>query len=349
MRGVADQGRARQARALTLGALASAALFVPAIIPTYHLILLSGGLALGIACLAVNLLLGSAGLVSFGHAAYFGLGAYAGGFLYTLFDFDSMEVYLLAGMLAAGAAAALLGALCVRATRVHFTILTLALAQIVHSLFISGIVFRAAGGVGRGLFLLGGGGLYIPMLVVGGRVLTPKTFPTVMFYLTAVAFALSAWLLHRLTLSPFGRALRATRQNPTRAAFIGIPVRRYQWYAFMISGTITGLAGGLTGVLDRQVTPEQLHWLFSAKLILATVLGGAGYFWGPAVGAGMLVVLREIALRVTDYWGLTLGILLILVTALAPGGVVGVAARLLRMPGPAERPWQQPAPPGKHG
>jgi branched-chain amino acid transport system permease protein len=329
--------------------LVIAALLLPVLVPTYYLILLSSALALAIACLALNLLLGTTGLVSFGHAAYFGLGAYAGGFLYTLLDVDALEAYLLAGMVAAGGAAALFGALCVRATRVHFTILTLAMAQIVHSVFISGIVFRAAGGVGRGLFLLGGGGLYIPRLPIAGHLPTPDAFPVVMFYMVVAAFTLSAWVLHRLTRSPFGLALRAIRANPTRAVLVGIRVRRHQWAAFVISGTLTGLAGGLTGLLDRQVTPEQLHWVFSAKLVLATVLGGMGHFWGPAVGAVALMALRESAMRLTDYWSFALGALLILVTALAPGGLVGLAAGLFRRAGATEPTWDRPPPPGKHG
>jgi branched-chain amino acid transport system permease protein len=336
-------------RTLAVVVLGTATLLLPALLPTYYLILLSSALALAIACLALNLLLGTTGLVSFGQAAYFGLGAYAGGFLYTLLDVDALEAYLLAGMAAAGGAAAIFGVLCVRATRVHFTILTLAVAQIVHSVFISGIVFRAAGGVGHGLFLLGGGGLYIPRLPILGQVPSPEAFPVVMFYLVAVAFALCAWLLRRLTRSPFGLTLRAIGGNPTRAELIGIRVRRYQWSAFVISGTLTGLAGGLTGLLDRQVTPEQLHWVFSAKLVLATVLGGVGYFWGPAVGAAALVALRETALRMTDYWSFALGVLLILVTVLAPGGMVGLVVRLFHRPGVEEHPWDRLAPPGKHG
>jgi branched-chain amino acid transport system permease protein len=336
-------------RALTVVVLGATTLFLPTLLPTYYLILLSSALALAIACLALNLLLGTTGLLSFGQAAYFGLGAYAGGFLYTLLDVEALEAYLLAGMVAAGGAAAVFGALCVRATRVHFTILTLAVAQIVHSLFISGIVFRAAGGVGRGLFLLGGGGLYIPRLPVAGHLPSPDAFPVVMFYVVAAAFAACAWLLRRLTRSPFGLALRAIGENPTRAALVGVRVRRYQWAAFVISGTLTGLAGGLTGLLDRQVTPEQLHWVFSAKLVLAAVLGGTGHFWGPAVGAVALVALRETALRVTDYWSFALGTLLILVTVLAPGGIVGLAAALFRRSGAGARPWDRTPPPGKHG
>jgi branched-chain amino acid transport system permease protein len=333
-------------RPVTVAALGTMAVALPGLLPTYYLILLSAALALAIACLSLNLLLGTTGLVSFGHAAYFGLGAYAGGFLYTLLDVDSMEAYLLVGVATAAVAAALVGALCVRAQRVHFTILTLATAQVVHSLFISGIVFRAAGGVGRGLFLLGGGGLYIPRLAVGGHVPAPDAYTVVMFYVVLVAFVATAWLLARIIRSPFGLTLRAIRENPTRAALLGVRVTWYRWYAFVISGALAGLGGGLTGLLDRQVTPEQLHWIFSAKLVVAAVLGGPEYFWGPALGAVGLVALREASLRVTDYWSLTLGTLLILVTVLAPRGLAGLIARRMMS---GARPWDRPLPPGEHG
>jgi branched-chain amino acid transport system permease protein len=334
-----------------LGLLAGAALLLvlPHALPAYYLVLACSALALAIACLGLNLLLGTTGLLSLGHAAYFGLGAYAGGFLYTFLDIQSLEVFLLAGVATAGAVAALLGGLCVQATRIHFTILTLASAQIVHALFMAGIVFRAAGGVGRGLFLLGGGGLYIPLLSVAGRRPPPEAALPLLYYVTALAFAGSAGLLWRIRRSPFGMALQAARDNPTRALMLGIPVRRYRWYAFTLSGCFTGLAGGLTGQLDRQVTPEQLYWIFSAKLVLATVLGGFGYFLGPAAGAIVLVALQEAALRLTEHWSLVLGALLILITWAAPGGLLGLGARLLgHAPAPEPR-WDGRPPPGRHG
>ena len=258
---------------------------MPLLLPPYYLIELCYVLVLSIGCLGLNLLLGTTGLLSLGHAAYFGAGAYTGGFLFTFFDVASLEVYLLSGMAAAAALSAVFGGLCIRATRIHFTILTLAFAQMFHSLFITGIVFRPAGGVGKGLFLLGGGGLYIPRLAILGTEVAPHLFIPALYYVILVAFFGSACLLWQIGHSPFGTALRAIRDNDTRAEFIGIRVRQYRWYAFIISGIFTGLAGGLYGQLDRQVTPEQLHWVFSAKLVLATVLGGTRHFLGPVVGA----------------------------------------------------------------
>lgn len=293
------------------------------LLPPYYLIELCYALVFSIACLGLNLLLGTTGLLSLGHAAYFGLGAYAGGFLYTFSDVRSLELYLLAGVAAAAALATVFGALCVRGTRIHFTILTLALAQVVHSAFIAGWVFRLAGGVGRGLFILGGGGLYIPRLTILGSDVPPEHFIPALYYVILIAFAGSTYVLWRIDRSPFGKALRAIRDDETRAAFIGIRVRRYRWCAFIISAVFTGLAGGLYGQLDRQVTPEQLYWIFSAKLVLATVLGGMRQFLGPVVGAFALVLLQDIALRWTEYRGLVLGAVLIFIVLAFPGGVTG--------------------------
>jgi branched-chain amino acid transport system permease protein len=304
-------------------------LLMPLLVSPYYLIELCYALVFAIACLGLNLLFGTTGLLSLGHAAYFGVGAYTGGFLFTFFDVGSLELYLLSGVVTAGVLSALFGALCVRATRIFFTILTLALAQVVHSLFIAGIIFRLAGGVGRGLFILGGGGLYIPRFTILGTDPAPERFIPALYYVILVAFFGSVGLLWRIDRSPFGKAVRAIRDNDTRAEFIGIPVRRYRWFAFVISATFTGLAGGLYGQLDRQVTPEQLHWLFSAKLVLATVLGGTRHFLGPVVGAFAFVALQDIGLRFVGYRSLVMGVMLIVVVFLFPGGIAVSATVLL--------------------
>ncbi|MFQ5840917.1 MAG: branched-chain amino acid ABC transporter permease [Thermodesulfobacteriota bacterium] len=302
---------------------------MPLLLNPYYLIVLGYALVFSIACLGLNLLLGNTGLVSFGHAAYFGVGAYAGGFLYTFSNINSLEVYLLSGLLSSVAISVVLGFICVRATRIHFTILTLAFAQMVHSLFISGIIFRPFGGVGKGLFLLGGGGLYIPRLTMVGTEFAPDSFNTVFYYVILAVFFVCAFLMRRIVNSPFGKALRAIRDNDVRAEFIGIRVRRYRWYAFIISGIFTGLAGGLFGQLSRQVTPEQLHWLFSAELVLATVLGGTRQVLGPIVGAFAFVVIQDLSLRLTEYRGLVFGIMLIAVVLTFPGGLAGGATIFL--------------------
>ncbi len=303
--------------------------FMPLLLPPYPLLMLGYALVLSIACLGLNLLFGNTGLVSFGHAAYFGVGAYTGGFIYAFSPISSLEVYLVSGVLAAAAVAAVFGFICVRATRIHFTILTLAFAQMVHSLFISGIIFRPFGGVGKGLFLLGGGGLYIPRFTIAGTEVAPHVFDTAFYYVILVAFLVCVVVMWRLVNSPFGKALRAIRDNDTRAEFIGIRVRRFRWCAFIISGIFTGLAGSLFGQWSRQVTPEQLHWLFSAQLVLATVLGGTKHFLGPVGGAFAYVALQEIALRFTLYRSVVLGVMLIAVVFAFPEGLAGGASMLI--------------------
>lgn len=316
-------------------------LLAPLLLPPYPLIVLGYALIFAIACLGLNLLLGHTGLVSFGHAAYFGTGAYAGAFLYTLSPVTSLEVYLAAGVAASAALAAAFGFLCVRGTKIHFTILTLAFAQLLYSLFITGIIFRPFGGLGKGLFLLGGGGLYIPRLTMGGSEVGPDAFIPALYYIIVGAFLVCLFLLWRIGHSPFGKALRAIRDNDTRAESIGIRVRQYRWYAFILSGVFTGLAGGLWGQMSRQVTPDQLHWLFSAELILATVLGGTGHFMGPVAGAFVYTALQELSSRFTLSRSLVMGVLLIAVVFACPTGVAGGVSVLMNKMGR----WRSPAEP----
>jgi len=138
-------------------------------------------------------------------------------------------------------------------------------------------------------------------------------------------------LLWRISHSPFGQALKAIRDNEIRAAFIGIPVWQYRWYAFIISGFFVGLAGGLYGQLARQITPEQLHWIFSAQLVLAIVLGGTRHFLGPILGAFVFVGLDEFASRWTVGRNLAFGVLLIIVVFVFPRGIAGAVIALTKM------------------
>ena len=199
---------------MTLG---GAFVVAPLVVSPYYLIVLESALTFAIACLGLNLLLGHTGLLSFGHAAYFGIGAYAGGFLFTFADVTSFELYLVAGVLAATALAATVGALCVRATRIHFTILTLAFTQVVQSLFVGGAAFKPFGEYGKGFFLIGDGGLYLPRFRIAGFELAPEIFPTALYFVILVAFVGTSVLLWRVVHSPFGMALRAIRDSASRS------------------------------------------------------------------------------------------------------------------------------------
>lgn len=302
---------------------------MPTLLGPYALIELCYALVLGLACLGLNLVYGTTGLLSLGHGAYFGLGAYAGAFLFNVADLRSLEVYLLLGVIAATGAAALAGAWCVRATRIHFTILTLAFGELVHALFVTGAVYRPFGDYGKGIFFVGHGGLYIPRFTMLRLDPAPERFIPTFYYVILAAFFVALGVLWRVGRSPFGMALRAIRDNELRATFVGVPVRLYRWRAFVISGAIAGLAGGLFGQLDRQITPEQLDWTFSAKLVVATIIGGTRWFLGPVVGGGVFVVLQHVANRFALSHGMVFGVLLIAVVFACPGGIVEAAARVL--------------------
>ncbi|GMQ90291.1 MAG: hypothetical protein BMS9Abin10_0649 [Gammaproteobacteria bacterium] len=301
---------------------------LPLVLSPYPLVIASYALVFAIAGLGLNLLFGTTGLLSLGHAAYFGVGAYAGAFLYRFYDMSSLEAHLFSGVLAATVLATVFGFLCVRATKIHFTILTLAFTQMVHAVFISGAVFRLFGPLGWGLYLVGSGGLYIPRFTILGTEFAPDVFIPAFYYVILLAFFGSAALLWRIGRSPFGKALRAIRDNERRAAFIGVPVRQYRWYAFILSGAFMGLAGALYGQLARQITPQQLDWLFSAKLVLAIVLGGTQQFLGPVVGAFAFIGLDELSSRWPVGRSAVMGVLLIAVVLAFPRGLAGVAAAL---------------------
>ncbi|HET8576254.1 MAG TPA: branched-chain amino acid ABC transporter permease [Methylomirabilota bacterium] len=328
----------RRHRLLAAGVAAAGGLaVVPLVVSPYGVIIVSHALILAIACLGVNLLLGYAGLLSLGHAAFFGLGAYAGGFLRVFGFLGSFETYLLSGLAASAVLAALIGALCVRATRIYFAVLTLAFGQVIHSLFVAGHVFRLAGAAGQGLYFVGEGGLYLPRLTMAGHEISAERFPTVLYYIIAAAFLGATLVMWRIVHSPFGAALQAIRDNETRARFVGIPVGWSRWLAFVIAGTFAGLAGALAGELDRQVTTEQLHWLLSADFVVAIVAGGSRHFLGPVLGAFLMTILEEFALSVSLYHGLTLGALLIAVVFVFPSGVAGLLAQLSRSRGAEPR------------
>lgn len=321
-------------RALTAAAAAGAVLLtMPLALPPYQLFVLANMLVLAIACLGVNLLYGTAGSLSFGHAACFGAAAYTGAFVYRFTPFTSFEAYLASGLVSATVFATVIGFLCARSNRIFFTMLTLCLSMVVHALVVDGAVFQMMGGVGWALYLLGEGSMYIPRLTMLGAEIPAADFIAALYTVIVPAFLATALALWRIGASPFGQALRAIRDNEMRAAAIGIPVWRYRWRAFVISGFFAGLAGGLYGELARQITPDQLHWLFSAQLILAIILGGSRHFLGPVVGAFAYVLLDEL----TSPWpagrSMLLGALLIAAVFLFPRGIAGILADLARRAG----------------
>ncbi len=314
-------------RLLTFGVPLIVFLIVlPYLVEPYQTVLLSYGLIFAIAALGFNLLLGYTGLLSFGHSAYFGTGAYAVAFVVKYLHIQSMEAFILSGILASGLVAAIFGFMCVRYTRIFFGILTLALSQVLWSLAFK--FFWVTGGT-DGLrvptpSLLGGA----VSMAVGGATDKLGFLSRRYYYYVLVVFCLCVGVMWLIVHSPFGKALQAIRDNETRAEFVGVQVWHYRWVAFLISGVFTGLAGALWAPLNGLVTPDILVWTFSGKIVFFTVLGGFQTFVGPIVGAVVYNYLETFAVGYTVYWQMFLGVVLVVLVLALPGGIVGTAKRL---------------------
>jgi branched-chain amino acid transport system permease protein len=299
-------------------------LAVPLVAAPFQTITVCYGLVFAIAALGFNLLLGYTGLLSFGHSAYFGVGAYAVAELVKYLGWTSMEAYVVAGGVAGALVAALFGVVCVRYTRIFFGILTLALSQVLWSLAFK--LFWVTGGTD---------GLRVPTptLLFGSLAPTAEKMDFLAYryyYYVLVLFALSVVVMWVIVHSPFGKALQAIRDNETRAEFVGVQVRRYRWIAFVVSGAFTGLAGALWVPLNGLTTPDILYWQFSGRIVFFVVLGGFRTFWGPIVGAIAYNYLETYAVGFTVYWQLVLGLVLILLVLTLPQGLAGAVEAVSR-------------------
>ena len=299
---------------------------LPAVVDPYQTVLITYGLIMAIAALGFNLLLGYTGLLSFGHSAYFGTGAYTVAFIVRDLGAQSMELCIIGGLLGTVLVSALFGFVCVRHTRIFFGILTLALSQVLWSLAFK--FFWVTGGT-DGIRVA-----YAKLTLLGGLVdfTGPGSFQRFVFayyYYVLGLFALATVIMWVIVHSPFGKALQAIRDNETRASFVGISVRRYRWIAFVISGAFTGLAGTLWVPLNGLTTPDVLYWPFSGEIVFMSVLGGFRTFAGPIVGAVAFNYLKTTAVASTEYWQLLLGVVLVALVLVLPSGIVGTAARLV--------------------
>jgi branched-chain amino acid transport system permease protein len=264
--------------------------------------------------------------VSFGHAAYFGIGAYTAGILMKKLAVPFALAFPAAGLLA-GAFALVFGFFCVRLTKIYFAMLTLAFAQIVWAICFK---WNEVTGGEQGLpdipypdfAWLERLGDAVPLL---GGWRTAEYF----YFLTLVLVGGCLWALKRVVGSPFGRMLETIRENPERAEFIGVNVRRYELAAFVIAGGFAGLAGGLFGIFNRGVFPDFAYWTKSSEVLIMTLLGGMGTFFGPSIGALVLILLNQQIVSYTEYWPLVLGIVLVVLLFGFPGGIAGAVGALV--------------------
>lgn len=281
---------------------------------------------LALAGVGLNIALGLGGLVSLGHAAFFGIGGYAMGILashaqsyspilespFLIEGTKSMPVIWLVAIVSSGLAALAIGVLSLRTTGVYFIMITLAFGQM---LFFFSISWPAYGGED-------GLPIYVRNGFPGLNTLDPIQFYGICFAILAVVLLFCA----RLAKSPFGLALNAARQTAERVETVGISPYRLRLVAFTISGMITGLAGALFADLNRFVSPTMFSWQTSGEIMVFVILGGVARLFGPVVGAALFILLEHLLGGLSDYWHIYLGVLLLLIVLFARGGVIGTFA-----------------------
>jgi len=300
-------------------ALCSALLAVPWLGSAFYTEVAAKTLVLSIFAMSLDLLVGFSGLVSFGHAAYFGVAAYAVALLTPKFEAPSLWIALPVSVAAAGAAAFVIGFFALQTRGVYFIMVTLAFAQMAYFVFHD----TAIGG--------GSDGVYVNFRP-DTSLLGFKPFDlgdNVHLYYFIAAFAVLTYVvLSRVLRSPFGRTLMGIRSNEHRMRSLGYPTFRYKLAAFTLAGALAGLAGFLYAVLYGFVTPELMAWPQSGNVLLMVILGGMGNLLGAALGALAFVGMQEVFSDLTKHWQLMMGTVIVLVVLGLPGGLAGLPARV---------------------
>ncbi len=294
-------------RLLGVGVLVAAVAAFPAVAGAYPVKLLEEILIWGIFAMSLDLLMGYAGMVSFGHSAFFGIGAYVAAL--ALKQTPHLLSALALPALVTALAALVIGFCSIRTSGVYFIMLTLAFSQM-----FSAYAFQAAWlGAEDGVF-----GVPRPRLV-GLDLANPTAFH---LYLIALV-VLAVLVLWRVVRSPFGHVLRGIHENEGRMEAVGYAVQRYKLVAFVIAGTIAGVAGALYTQLNLTISPDAFFWTTSGEALLMVIIGGTGTLWGSVLGAAAFILLQSLVSSYTERWMLILGLTFVLFVLFAPGGIVG--------------------------
>jgi branched-chain amino acid transport system permease protein len=306
--------RALFRRSLVVGLSLAALAAVPAIAGAagepFYATLFTRVLIFAIAALSLDLILGYGGLVSFGHAAYLGIGAYAVGIL-AFYGVTSGIAQFAAAIVASAATAAAIGAVSLRTSGVYFIMITLAFSQMIYFL-------------GESLNIYGGDdGLNIAEPSDFGRLLDLGN-PTTLYYVVLAVLVLFLLFGRRLVRSRFGMLLQGAKSNERRMAAIGFRTYRYKLAAFVLSGTMCGVAGALFANLTLFVSPSIMHWTRSGEILMMVILGGMGSLFGPVLGAVLYLLLETVLSRLTEHWQAILGPILVLVVLFSRRGVFGL-------------------------
>jgi branched-chain amino acid transport system permease protein len=268
--------------------------------------------------MSVNFLLGFTGVLSFGHAAYFGLGAYGAGFALK-YLMPSTPLSLLCGTLLGGVAGALLGALIARRRGVYFAMVTIAFGQVFYY-----IAFQWSSVTGGDDGLRG---FARQPLHLGFATIDILSNANAFYYFVLFCVALAVGMMGFILRSPFGRTMVAIRENERRARFLGIPVDRHIWIAFSLSCFFMAFAGALYALVNNFADPRGLHYSQSGDFVMMAVMGGMRSFWGPLLGAAVFVVVQDYLSSITINWMSFIGMLFIAIVLFFPRGLLGFLRR----------------------
>jgi branched-chain amino acid transport system permease protein len=293
-----------------IGILWAVLALAPELFDTATVRLLARMMVLGLLALSLNIMLGNTGIVSFGHGMFYGSGAYAISLFWSKQGWPALMALALTPFIAAGLAA-IAGLVAFRARRLYFGLLTLAISQFG---FVIAMQWYSMTQGENGIH-----GVELPDWLVP---IEKK------YWFIFGVFTVAAVLIRIIVASPFGTTLRAIRENRERVAFLGINALRYEYSAFIISGAFAGVAGGLLVILDQNSFPMLFHWTTSAEPLLMIVIGGAGSFLGPVLGAGVVVFVQDYLREVTEHINLLYGIVVLLIALGAPGGLSGIGSSL---------------------
>ena len=296
-----------------LGMIFLATLILPVVIGEFWIHVAVEILILGLFAVSFNMIFGYMGQLSFGHAAYFGVGAYATGLLLVKTSVP-LPICLAVSMITAGIFALVIGYFCVRLTGIYFAILTMAFGQLMYYIIFQWYSFT---GGDDGLQ-----GIVPPDWIISA---------TAYYYFTLFIVAAALIVIWFITESPFGYTMRAIRENAERTRFIGLNVRKYMLINFAVAGMFAGLAGGLLGPFNRSIAPDLCNWHQSGIPVFMTVIGGPASFFGPIIGSLIYTFLFAFVTGFTEYWPLTIGLVIIFVVLYMPGGVMGLAKTKLKI------------------
>ena len=277
-----------------------------------HISLITSIMIYGLAAMAVNLLLGFTGGLSFGHAAYFGLGAYGTG-LALKYLTQNTPLAIVIGVILGGLAALVFGLLCIRRRGIYFAMITIAIGQMFY--FVAVRWNKVTGGE-DGLT-----GFQRTPIELG--FLTFELNDLNFYYLTLICFAIGVGVMGAILRTPLGHTFKAIRDNFTRLKFLGTNIEKGVWISFTLSGFVAALAGSLNGLLYNFASPADLHWMLSGEFVIMAVLGGMRTFWGPLLGAAIFVLAQDYLSSLTGNWMTLIGLMFVLVVLIFPLGLLG--------------------------